>query len=112
MKQSVSTQEKCNSMCIAVFLFESLICQMISVVINIPNISVLLMIFLFGWVLLWNQRYNQLNIQTLFVTMLILIGVLILSGLFNGFQYVSKFYILLYLEYQRFLFRISTIIIN
>lgn len=90
MKQSVSTQEKCNSMCIAVFLFESLICQMISGVINIPNISVLLMIFLFGWVLLWNQRYNQLNIQTLFVTMLILIGVLILSGLFNGFQYVSK----------------------
>jgi len=89
--KDISPNIRRNSWLIAVFLVETLLCKILTLIIPIPNISVIGMVIILLLFLFFNVRYG-LKIKTSSILVFgILLLILITSGLLNGFQYVGNY---------------------
>ncbi len=82
-----------NSLIASMFLCETMLCSMIVQIVPIPNISVWLMMFLTVVSFVLNKRLLKMSIVHAFIPWTIIIGLLCVSGLSNGFDNVSKYMI-------------------
>lgn len=81
-----------NSKIVAIFLSQTLICSIINIVIEIPNLSVIVTAFLMFFVLIFNKNYKK-NIKLFFIVYFLIIILLITSSVFNTFNAISRYII-------------------
>lgn len=89
-KKRISLTEKRNSIALCVFIFESLICQILSVFLVIPYISVVLMILLFVYIALTNKIYNSYNMKKILTLIGMILFLLGSSCFINGAENISQ----------------------
>lgn len=82
---------KRNSIAVSVYIYESIICQMIGGMINIPYISVLLMMGILIFILINNKKINLTSVKSVMPVFFIIVCVLVISMMLNGIQNVGEY---------------------
>ena len=80
-----------NSFLVAIFISETIVCAVIDCFVEIKGISAILMLFLLFINFFVNSVIRFTRLKKGILTVLLLEGILLLSGLLNGFSYVQSY---------------------
>jgi O-antigen ligase len=86
-----SKKEKRNSLAVSIYIFETVICQIIGGVITVPYISVSVMLLLFLYVIINNHSFNVEKLKVVFITFIAISVVLGVSIIKNGLFYAGLY---------------------
>lgn len=80
-----------NSILVAVFIFETLFCRMINIIVPLPFISVWLMLILQIYMWLTDSKFRELALKRIVLGYTIIFTILGISAGINGINYVGNY---------------------